>query len=339
MTCCPLKSESFTGFRRLVRECECGCGGACLQCGHRRSSFVGMRERTLLHRKTQETPSLLVQWTCDRWHGAGESGPFLPPLVAQVPPHNRERDMTIQALNDAHVDPPVGDTGVSADDTYENRPDLRIAGCIRRTDQERWLIKDRQRFSNSERSPSPTPGAGTSAVRPRPGRARPRLRRAAPPADQGDEDAQGPAAGTSSDRRSPCARPPAHRELAVQVHERVAPWQDPRPTAPSPSTVVRHRPQVAKLHKGVDVVIATRVASSTSGPGEISVSRLETLVLDEADRMPTWVHAAGRWVLRVWRRPIRPSCSRPHSTAPSTAWSRRYLTEPVFHEVASSTRP
>src|ERR1700734_4289366 len=27
--------------------------------------------------------------------------------------------MTIQAFNDAHVDPPVGGTGVSADDTYE----------------------------------------------------------------------------------------------------------------------------------------------------------------------------------------------------------------------------
>ena len=40
---------------------------------------------------TPETPSVLVQWACDRWHGAGESGPFPPPLVGAGSRRTTER--------------------------------------------------------------------------------------------------------------------------------------------------------------------------------------------------------------------------------------------------------
>ncbi len=98
--------------------------------------------------------------------------------------------------------------------------------------------------------------------------------------------------------------------------------------------------QVSKLRKGVDVVIATPGRLIDLGDrGEIAVDGLETLVLDEADRMADMGFMPQvEWVLR--------RLGRDHQTLLFSATLdgavdrlvKRYLTDPVFHEVASSTQ-
>ncbi len=77
------------------------------------------------------------------------------------------------------------------------------------------------------------------------------------------------------------------RELAAQVHESVATYGKHLPLR---STVVfggvNIRPQINKLQRGVDILIATpgRLLDHVSQK-TVDLSRVETLVLDEADRM------------------------------------------------------
>ena len=98
--------------------------------------------------------------------------------------------------------------------------------------------------------------------------------------------------------------------------------------------------QVAKLHKGVDVVIATPGRLIDLGDrGEISVSRLETLVLDEADRMADMGFMPQvEWVLRRLETPHQTLLFSATLDGAVDRLVQRYLTEPVFHEVASSTQ-
>ena len=131
------------------------------------------------------------------------------------------------------------------------------------------------------------------------------------------------------------------RELAVQVHDVLAPLAKKlslRAVAVYGGADIDR--QVAKLRKGVDVVIATPGRLIDLGDrGEVAVDGLETLVLDEADRMADMGFMPQvEWVLR--------RLDRPHQTLLFSATLdgavdrlvKRYLTDPVFHEVASSTQ-
>ena len=131
------------------------------------------------------------------------------------------------------------------------------------------------------------------------------------------------------------------RELAVQVHDVLAPLARKvslRIAAIYGGADVDR--QVAKLRKGVDVVIATPGRLIDMGDrGELSVADVEVLVLDEADRMADMGFMPQvEWVLR--------RLGRSHQTLLFSATLdgavdrlvRRYLHDPVHHEVASSTQ-
>lgn len=77
------------------------------------------------------------------------------------------------------------------------------------------------------------------------------------------------------------------RELAAQVHESVKTYAKHRPIRSMEIYGgVSARPQISKIHRGVDVVIATpgRLLDHVR-QGNINLSGVEMLVLDEADRM------------------------------------------------------
>jgi superfamily II DNA/RNA helicase len=131
------------------------------------------------------------------------------------------------------------------------------------------------------------------------------------------------------------------RELAVQVHDVLMPLARTiglRTVAVYGGADIDR--QVTKLRKGVDLVIATPGRLIDLGDrGEIAVDELETLVLDEADRMADMGFMPQvEWVLR--------RLDHPHQTLLFSATLdgavdmlvKRYLTDPVFHEVASSTQ-
>ncbi len=131
------------------------------------------------------------------------------------------------------------------------------------------------------------------------------------------------------------------RELAVQVHDVLAPLAQKlglRAVAVYGGADIDR--QVAKLRKGADVVIATPGRLIDLGDrGEVAVDGLETLVLDEADRMADMGFMPQvEWVLR--------RLDQDHQTLLFSATLdgavdrlvKRYLTDPVFHEVASSTQ-
>jgi superfamily II DNA/RNA helicase len=131
------------------------------------------------------------------------------------------------------------------------------------------------------------------------------------------------------------------RELAVQVYDVLTPLAKKlglRAVAVYGGADIDR--QVAKLRKGVDVVIATPGRLIDLGDrGEVAVDGLETLVLDEADRMADMGFMPQvEWVLR--------RLDQAHQTLLFSATLdgavdrlvKRYLTEPVFHEVASSTQ-
>jgi len=153
-------------------------------------------------------------------------------------------------------------------------------------------------------------------------------------------DATGPAAGSRPARPLALVLLPT-RELAVQVHDVLAPLAKKlglRAVAVYGGADIDR--QVAKLRKGVDVVIATPGRLIDLGDrGEVAVDRLETLVLDEADRMADMGFMPQvEWVLR--------RLTQAHQTLLFSATLdgavdmlvKRYLTDPVFHEVASSTQ-
>ena len=131
------------------------------------------------------------------------------------------------------------------------------------------------------------------------------------------------------------------RELAVQVHEVLAPLARKlglRAVAVYGGADIDR--QVTRLRKGVDVVIATPGRLIDLGDrGEVAVDALETLVLDEADRMADMGFMPQvEWVLR--------RLDQAHQTLLFSATLdgavdrlvKRYLTDPVFHEVASTTQ-
>jgi superfamily II DNA/RNA helicase len=153
-------------------------------------------------------------------------------------------------------------------------------------------------------------------------------------------DAEGPVQATRPARPLALVLLPT-RELAVQVHDVLAPLARKlslRAVAVYGGADIDR--QVAKLRKGVDLVIATPGRLIDLGDrGEVAVDGLETLVLDEADRMADMGFMPQvEWVLR--------RLDRPHQTLLFSATLdgavdrlvKRYLTDPVFHEVASSTQ-
>jgi superfamily II DNA/RNA helicase len=132
------------------------------------------------------------------------------------------------------------------------------------------------------------------------------------------------------------------RELAVQVHEVLAPLGISlglHVNAVYGGADIEK--QIKSLRKGCDVIIATPGRLIDLGDrGEISVTSLDVLVLDEADRMADMGFMPQvEWVLRR-------IAERPHQTLLFSATLdgavdrlvKRYLSDPVFHEVASDTQ-
>jgi superfamily II DNA/RNA helicase len=251
--------------------------------------------------------------------------------------------MTIQALNDAHVDPPVGDSGVTADDTYETARTFESLGVSEEltkalADQgivsafpiQALTIADA--LAGRDVCGKAKTGSGKTLAFGVPLLQRTKTTR----------DAQGPHVGKPSRPAQPLALVllPT-RELAVQVHEVLAPLAATlglRAVAVYGGADIDR--QVAKLQKGVDVIIATPGRLIDLGDrGEISVARLETLVLDEADRMADMGFMPQvEWVLRRLETPHQTLLFSATLDGAVDRLVQRYLTEPVFHEVASSSQ-
>jgi len=131
------------------------------------------------------------------------------------------------------------------------------------------------------------------------------------------------------------------RELAVQVHDVLAPLGeavDLRVVAVYGGADIDR--QVAKLRKGVDVIIATPGRLIDLGDrGELSVADLDVLVLDEADRMADMGFMPQvEWVLRRLERDHQTLLFSATLDGAVDRLVQRYLTDPVHHEVASSTQ-
>jgi superfamily II DNA/RNA helicase len=132
------------------------------------------------------------------------------------------------------------------------------------------------------------------------------------------------------------------RELAVQVHEVLEPLGAAlglHVNAVYGGADIER--QVKSLRKGCDVIIATPGRLIDLGDrGEVNVEFLDVLVLDEADRMADMGFMPQvEWVLRR-------IAEHPHQTLLFSATLdgaidrlvKRYLTDPVFHEVASDSQ-
>ena len=131
------------------------------------------------------------------------------------------------------------------------------------------------------------------------------------------------------------------RELAVQVHDVLAPLAKKlglRAVAVYGGADIDR--QVSKLRKGVDIVIATPGRLIDLGDrGEVSVEDLETLVLDEADRMADMGFMPQvEWVLRRLEQPHQTLLFSATLDGAVDRLVKRYLSDPVFHEVASATQ-
>jgi superfamily II DNA/RNA helicase len=132
------------------------------------------------------------------------------------------------------------------------------------------------------------------------------------------------------------------RELCVQVHEVLEPLGAAlglHVNAVYGGADIER--QVKSLKRGCDVIIATPGRLIDLGDrGELNVEGLDVLVLDEADRMADMGFMPQvEWVLRR-------IAEHPHQTLLFSATLdgaidrlvKRYLTDPVFHEVASDTQ-
>jgi len=131
------------------------------------------------------------------------------------------------------------------------------------------------------------------------------------------------------------------RELAVQVHDVLAPLAKSmglRVAAVYGGADIDR--QVARLRKGVEVIIATPGRLIDLGDrGELSVADVEILVLDEADRMADMGFMPQvEWVLRRLERPHQTLLFSATLDGAVDRLVSRYLTDPVRHEVASSTQ-
>jgi superfamily II DNA/RNA helicase len=250
--------------------------------------------------------------------------------------------MTIQAVDGAHADASDGDVNVSADDTYETARTFESLGVSEEltkalADQgivsafpiQALTIADalagRDVCGKAKTGSGKTLAFGV-----------PLLQRT-----KATRDAQG-ASGAPSRPAQPLALVllPT-RELAVQVHDVLAPLATTlglKAVAVYGGADIDR--QVAKLHKGVDVIIATPGRLIDLGDrGEISVAKLETLVLDEADRMADMGFMPQvEWVLRRLETPHQTLLFSATLDGAVDRLVQRYLTEPVFHEVASSTQ-
>ncbi len=129
------------------------------------------------------------------------------------------------------------------------------------------------------------------------------------------------------------------RELAIQVADVLKPLAD----AVGRRAVVLYggadiERQIKKLHKGVDVVIATpgRLID-LSDRGEVSVADVEVVVLDEADRMADMGFLPQvDWVLRRIENPHQTMLFSATLDGDVDRLVRRHLTDPIRHEVASA---
>ncbi len=128
------------------------------------------------------------------------------------------------------------------------------------------------------------------------------------------------------------------RELAVQVSEVLEPLAKEaglRIAAVYGGADIER--QVKKLRRGVDVIIATPGRLIDLGDrGELSVADIETLVLDEADRMADMGFMPQvEWVLRRLEREHQTLLFSATLDGAVDRLVSRYLTDPVMHEVAS----
>jgi superfamily II DNA/RNA helicase len=132
------------------------------------------------------------------------------------------------------------------------------------------------------------------------------------------------------------------RELAVQVYDVLKPLAAElgmRVVSVYGGADIER--QVRQLRKGCEVIIATPGRLIDLGDrGELAVEDLDVLVLDEADRMADMGFMPQvEWVLRR-------IVGHPHQTLLFSATLdgavdrlvKRYLTDPVFHEVVSATQ-
>lgn len=148
---------------------------------------------------------------------------------------------------------------------------------------------------------------------------------------------------TMSSRATEPGRPRAlvlvpTRELAVQVAEVLEPLAeeaDLRIVAVYGGADIER--QIKKLRRGVDVIIATPGRLIDLGDrGELSVADIETLVLDEADRMADMGFMPQvEWVLRRLEREHQTLLFSATLDGAVDRLVSRYLTDPVLHEVAS----
>ena len=132
------------------------------------------------------------------------------------------------------------------------------------------------------------------------------------------------------------------RELAVQVFEVLGPLAESlglRSVSVYGGADIEK--QIKQLKQGADLVIATPGRLIDLGDrGEIDVTQLDVLTLDEADRMADMGFMPQvEWVLR--RIDARPHQTLLFSATLDGAVDRlvkRYLKDPVFHEVVSDTQ-
>lgn len=132
------------------------------------------------------------------------------------------------------------------------------------------------------------------------------------------------------------------RELAVQVFDVLGPLAEALSLrAVSVYGGADIEKQIKQLRQGADLVIATPGRLIDLGDrGEIDVTQLDVLTLDEADRMADMGFMPQvEWVLR--RIDARPHQTLLFSATLDGAVDRlvkRYLKDPVFHEVVSDTQ-
>jgi len=130
------------------------------------------------------------------------------------------------------------------------------------------------------------------------------------------------------------------RELAVQVSEVVEPLAEAvglRVLAVYGGTdIERH---IRKLRHGVELIIATPGRLIDLGDrGELNVEQLDVLVLDEADRMADMGFMPQvEWVLRRLHGGHQTLLFSATLDGAVDRLVKRYMTDPVFHEVASDT--
>jgi superfamily II DNA/RNA helicase len=249
--------------------------------------------------------------------------------------------MTVDALSGAHAGTQTGDGPVTTDDTYETARTFESLGVSEEltkalADQgivsafpiQALTIADalagRDVCGKAKTGSGKTLAFGV-----------PLLQRA-----KATRDAQGPRTPSRPAKPLALVLLPT-RELAVQVHEVLEPLAKGlglRAVAVYGGADIDR--QVSKLQKGVDVIIATPGRLIDLGDrGEISVSQLETLVLDEADRMADMGFMPQvEWVLRRLEAPHQTLLFSATLDGAVDRLVQRYLTDPVFHEVASSTQ-